>query len=127
MADDVYSPTVLDHLQNPRNAGSMTEPDAVGVQANPICGDTMKLMLHIVDGRVTEARWQTVGCPPTLATSSFATELATGKSVDEVGAVTADDISAAMGGLPAGKTHASSMAADALRKAIAGYKARHAS
>jgi len=105
----------------------MTDPDAVGVQANPICGDTMKLMLHIKDGRVTEARWQTVGCQPALATSSFATELATGKSVDEVGAVTADDIMASMGGLPAGKTHASNMAADALRKAIAGYRARNPS
>jgi nitrogen fixation NifU-like protein len=125
MAEETYSPQVLDHLQHPRNAGSMADPDAVGVQANPICGDTMKLMLRIEDGRVTEARWQTVGCNPAVATSSFATELATGKTVDELAAVTGDDILAALGGLPPGKTHASTMAAEALRKAAAGYRARH--
>jgi nitrogen fixation NifU-like protein len=127
MAEESYSPQVVDHLEHPRNAGPMTAPDAVGVQANPICGDTMKLMLHIRDGRVTDARWQTVGCPPSLAASSVATELATGRTLDEVAALTEEDISNAIGGLPAGKTHASSMAAGALRKAVAGYVARHSS
>jgi NifU-like protein involved in Fe-S cluster formation len=127
MADETYSAQVLDHLEHPRNAGSMEAPDAVGVQSNPICGDTMKLMLHIEDGRITEARWQTVGCQPALATSSAATELVTGRTIDEIASITAEDILASLGGLPAGKTHASAMAADALRKAVAGYKARQAS
>jgi len=103
----------------------MESPDAVGVQGNPICGDTMKLMLRISDGRVTDARWQTVGCQPAIATSSIATDLVKGRAIAEVEALTKDDILEAVGGLPASKLHCSAMAADALRKAIAGYRARH--
>ena len=103
----------------------MEHPDAVGVQGNPICGDTMKLMLRITDGRVTEAQWQTVGCEPARATSSIATELVAGRAIEEVEALTADDIVRAVGGLPVSKLHCSAMAAGALRQALAGYRAHH--
>ena len=124
MSDEQYSATVHEHLEHPRNAGAMESPDAVGVQGNPICGDTMKLMLRISHGYVVDARWQTVGCPPARATSSLATELATGRSLDEVAAISKEEILAALGGLPSSKLHAAALAADALRKAVAGYRAR---
>src|SRR5438270_9493957 len=103
MAEEAYSAIVLDHFSNPRNAGVMEAPDAVGVQSNPVCGDTMKLMLRIADGVITEARWQTVGCPAAIATSSIATEIIAGKRVDEVEDLSRDQIVEAAGGLPASK------------------------
>lgn len=124
MAEESYSAQILEHLEHPRNAGPMESPDAVGVQGNPICGDTMKLMLRISEGQVSDARWQTVGCQPALATSSIATELVIGKPIAEVAALTKEDILEAAGGLPNSKLHCSAMAADALRKAVAGYQAR---
>lgn len=124
MTDEAYSTIVQEHLEHPRNEGAMENPDAVGVQGNPICGDTMKLLLKISDGRVIDARWQTVGCPPARATSSIATELAIGRSLDEVAALSKDEILAATGGLPTSKLHAAALAADALHKAVAGYGAR---
>jgi nitrogen fixation NifU-like protein len=124
MAEETYSAQILDHLEHPRNQGAMEHPDAVGVQGNPICGDTMKLMLRIDDGRVLDARWQTVGCQPALATSSLATELVRGKTLEEVEQITAEQILELAGGLPQSKLHCSAMAAGALRKAVAGYTAR---
>jgi nitrogen fixation protein NifU and related proteins len=124
MAEDAYSPTVIEHFTNPRNAGVMEAPDAVGVQSNPVCGDTMKLMLRIADGTITEARWQTVGCPAAIATSSIATELICGKRVDEVEGLTREQIVEAAGGLPPSKLHCSVLAQDALRRALKAYHAR---
>jgi len=124
MAEDPYSPTVLDHFTNPRNAGVMTDPDAVGVQTNPVCGDTMKLMLRIEHDTVTEARWQTVGCPAAIATSSIATELIVGTRLTEIVGLTKETIVAAAGGPPASKLHCSVLAQDALRRAIETYRAK---
>jgi nitrogen fixation NifU-like protein len=124
VAEEAYSPTVIDHFTNPRNAGVMEAPDAVGVQSNPVCGDTMKLMLRIADGVITEVRWQTVGCPAAIATSSIATELIAGKRVDEVEDLSRDQIVEAAGGLPASKLHCSVLAQDALRRALKAYHAR---
>lgn len=126
MAEDSYSETVLDHFSNPRNAGVMENPDAVGVQTNPVCGDTMKLMLRIEDDRIAEARWQTVGCPAAIATSSIATEMILGRSLGEVDSLSKEAIVAAAGGLPASKLHCSVLAQDALRRAIKAYRARTA-
>ncbi len=122
--DDAYSPELRDHLDHPRNAGPMENPDGVGVQGNPICGDTMKLMLRIDDGRVSDARWQTVGCEPSLAASSIVTELAIGRTLEEVEALTQEDIVREANGIPASKLHASTLAAGALHRAVAAYRAR---
>jgi nitrogen fixation NifU-like protein len=105
----------------------MPDADAVGVQANPICGDTMKLMLRIQNGQILDAKWQTVGCEPSLAASSIATEIVLGRSLEEVDRLTADDINAAAGGIPTSKMHAASLAAGALHRAVASYRARHES
>ncbi len=124
MAEDAYSAIVLDHFSNPRNAGVMEAPDAIGVQTNPVCGDTMKLMLRIVGDRITEARWQTVGCPAAIATSSIATEMILDRSLGEVESLTKETIIEAAGGLPPSKLHCSVLAQDALRRAIKAYRAR---
>lgn len=122
----VYSPAVIDHFQNPRNAGSMPDPDAVGVQSNPVCGDTMRLMLRIRDGHIVEVRWQTSGCPAAIATSSIASELMTGMTLAEAAGLTRERIALTAGGLPPAKIHCSVLAADALRHALADYRARAA-
>ncbi|HEY7294784.1 MAG TPA: iron-sulfur cluster assembly scaffold protein, partial [Dehalococcoidia bacterium] len=124
MAEEAYSDTVLDHFQHPRNAGTLDHPDAVGVTTNPVCGDTMKLMLRIEDGVIREARWQTVGCPAAIATSSIATEMIVGKDLAGVEQLTREQIAAAAGGLPPSKLHCSVLAQDALRKAIRAYRGR---
>ncbi len=123
MAEEAYSEIVLDHFQNPRNAGTLEHPDAVGVTTNPVCGDTMKLMLRIAGDVIQEARWQTVGCPAAIATSSIATELIVGKGLASVETLSREQIAAAAGGLPPSKLHCSVLAQDALRKAIRAYRA----
>jgi nitrogen fixation protein NifU and related proteins len=124
MADAGYSAELRDHLAHPRNAGPMPDADAVGVQANPICGDTLKLMLRVENDRVVNASWQTVGCDPARAASSIATELAVGRTLDEIDAITPEEINAAAGGIPASKMHAASLAAGALHRAVAAYRSR---
>lgn len=119
-----YSPIVLEHFANPRNAGVMEDPDGVGVRTNPVCGDTMRLMIRVQEDRIAEARWQTVGCPAAIATSSIATELVLGRPLDEVATLTKEQIAAAAGGLPKSKLHCSVLAADALRAAIADHRAK---
>ena len=126
MSDERYSDIVLDHFANPRNAGVLDDPDGVGVRTNPVCGDTMRLMIQVADGRIAAARWQTVGCPAAIATSSIATELIAGRTLDEVAGLTKEQIAAAAGGLPKSKLHCSVLAADALRAAIADYRSRAA-
>jgi nitrogen fixation NifU-like protein len=124
VAEEAYSATVLDHFSNPRHAGVLEDADAVGVQSNPVCGDTMKLMLRIDGGTISDARWQTVGCPAAIATSSIASDMIIGRSLDEVEGLTRDEIVAAAGGLPPSKLHCSVLAQDALRRAIRSYRAR---
>ena len=125
MAEEAYSPQVREHLEHPNNAGAMENPDAVGVQGNPICGDTMKLMLRIEGGQIVDARWQTVGCEPARATSSIVTDLVVGRPLAEVGQITKEEVLQATGGLPTSKMHASTMAAEALRRAVATYRSHH--
>lgn len=127
MASEGYSPQLLDHFNNPRNVGVVENPDAFAEESNPVCGDTMRLTLRIDDaGRILEARFQTVGCPAAIATSSAATEMITGHLLNEVEGLNRGDFAAAVGGLPASKVHCSVLAADALHKAIADYRSRKA-
>jgi nitrogen fixation NifU-like protein len=125
MASEGYSPLLLDHFNNPRNVGVIENPDAIAEESNPVCGDTMRLMLRIDDmDRIVEARFQTVGCPAAIATSSAATEMITGQLISDIEGLKRDDFAAAVGGLPPSKIHCSVLAADALRKAIADYRRR---
>lgn len=121
---NVYSDLVRDHFANPRNAGEIADADAVGHQTNPVCGDTMRLTLRIEGGRIVEARFQTSGCPAAIAASSVCTEMIRGLSLAEAEAIAKEDYAAALGGLPASKTHCSVLAADTVRAAAADYLQR---
>ncbi len=117
-----YSDTVLDHFERPRNNGALEGADAVGYMTNPVCGDTLLLMLRVQDGRIQEARWQSDGCVASIAAGSLLSDLIRGQSLDEAGALTREAIVEALGGLPASKLHASVLAADALHHALADYE-----
>ena len=117
-----YSDTVLDHFERPRNNGALEGANAVASMSNPVCGDTLLLMLHIDDERIEEARWQSDGCVASIAAASLLSELVRGRSLEEASALTREALVEALGGLPASKLHASVLAADALEHALAEYE-----
>ena len=117
-----YSDIVLDHAQNPRNRGLLEDANARGYQMNPVCGDTLVLMLRIEDDRIAEARFQTEGCTASLAASSIITEMVTGLTLQEALDITHEDVSAEVGGLPPSKLHSAALVIGGLQRAIAGYK-----
>lgn len=119
-----YSDLVVEHFQNPRNAGEMESPDGEATKSNPVCGDRMRVMIRVADERIAEVRWQTRGCPPAIATSSVASEMVVGWPLERVATLTREEIAEAVGGLPKDKVHCSVLAADALRAAIADYRTR---
>ncbi|MEK7700432.1 MAG: iron-sulfur cluster assembly scaffold protein [candidate division NC10 bacterium] len=112
-----YSATLLDHFLNPRNAGMMRDPDGTGEEEYEGCGDLTRFFLRVRDGRAVEVRFQTYGCGPTIAAASVASELARGRSVDDLRHVKAEEIEAALEGLPEDRKHAADVAAGALRAA----------
>jgi len=119
-----YSDLVVEHFQNPRNAGEMESPDGEATKANPVCGDRMRVMIRVKDDAIAEVKWQTRGCPPAIATSSVASEVVVGWPLEQVEALTREEVAEAVGGLPSDKVHCSVLAADALRAAIADYRKR---
>lgn len=119
-----YSDTILDHFQRPRNQGALDGANAIAYMTNPVCGDTLLLMLHIKDGRIADARWQSDGCAASIAAASLLSELVRGMSLEEADAVTREAIVEALGGLPLSKLHASVLAADGLRHALADWRER---
>jgi nitrogen fixation NifU-like protein len=118
----MYSPTVLDHFEHPRNAGELSGATVSVKTENPACGDIMQLALVIDDGVITEARFRTRGCVAAIACGSALTESIQGKSLDQARAIDADEIRKMLGGLPEGSTHASHLAIEALRAALAALK-----
>lgn len=110
----MYSKEVLDHFEHPRNAGLVAEPDAQVLIENPACGDTLKLTVRIVNGRIEEIRFQAKGCVASMACASAMTELVRGKTVEEARRLRREEIVQAVGGLPQASTHASRLAIDAL-------------
>ncbi len=118
-----YSEIVLDHAKNPRNQGPLADANARGYQMNPVCGDTLALSLRIEGGRITRAAFQTEGCTASVAASSIITEMVEGLTLEEAVDLTYDDVSAAVGGLPASKLHSAALVIDALRRAVASYRA----
>lgn len=118
-----YSEIILDHANHPRNQGMLEDANARGYQMNPVCGDTLALMLRITDERIDEARFLSEGCTASLATSSMITEMVTGLTLDEAMALTHEDVSEEAGGLPASKLHSAALVIGALHRAIEGYRA----
>ena len=122
----VYSEKVLDHFRNPRNVGELENPDGIGVEGNPVCGDLMEIQIKVEDDRITDIRFKTFGCGSAIATSSMVTELAKGKTLDEALEITRQTVADELDGLPEQKMHCSNLAADALHKAIEDYRKKQA-
>jgi nitrogen fixation NifU-like protein len=124
MAQIGYSKKVMDHFMNPRNVGTIEDPDGYGKVGNPVCGDLMEMYLEVKDDIIQDIKFQTFGCGSAIATSSMVTELAKGKHVDEAMKITRKDVADELEGLPPQKMHCSNLAADALREAIKDYKSK---
>jgi len=118
----LYSEKVMDHFSNPRNVGEIENANGVGVVGNAKCGDIMKMYLKIEDGVILDAKFKTFGCGAAVATSSMATELVKGKTVDEALLVTNNAVAEALDGLPPIKMHCSNLAEEAIQAAIADYR-----
>jgi nitrogen fixation NifU-like protein len=121
----MYSPQLLDHFQNPRNAGDLPGADATAEVANPACGDVLRLTLKIDAGRIAQIGFKAKGCVPSMACGSALTEMVAGKTVDEARAAIQqrDNLIAAVGGLPQASTHAAQLALDTLSAALRQLKA----
>ncbi len=115
----MYSPGVLDHFQNPRNAGELPSATATVDVTNPVCGDILRLAVRVEAGRIAEARFKAKGCVTAMACSSVLTEMLIGKTIGEARLVTAGKISEVLGGLPPATSHGSQLAADAVEAILA--------
>ena len=111
----MYSPEVLDHFQNPRNAGDVETPDASAELQNPACGDVLRLTWKLQAGRIAEIRFRAKGCVPAMACGSALTELVKGLSIDEASQLRREELVQKVGGLPEASTHASHLAIDVLK------------
>ena len=118
---ETYSTLVMEHFTNPRNVGEIEDADGIGNVGNPVCGDIMKMYIKVNDGIITDVKFQTFGCGAAIATSSIATEMIKGKSIDEALKVTNATVAEALGGLPTVKKHCSVLAEQAIRNAVNDY------
>jgi nitrogen fixation NifU-like protein len=116
-----YSEKVMDHFMNPRNVGEIENADGVGTVGNAKCGDIMKMYLKIENDVITDCKFKTFGCGAAIATSSMATELIKGHTVEEALKLTNSAVVEALEGLPAVKVHCSVLAEEAVKTAIADY------
>lgn len=120
-----YSERVMDHFANPRNVGELPEANGVGEVGNSKCGDIMRMYIKVDDHNViTDVTFKTFGCGPAIATSSMATELIKGKTVDEALKLTNRAVMEALDGLPPVKVHCSVLAEQAIKAAVADYYTR---
>jgi len=119
-----YSQKVMEHFMNPRNVGVIENADGVGRVGNPVCGDLMEMSVKIQDEVITDIKFRTFGCGAAIATSSMATELIKGKTIEDALELTNRAIAEALDGLPPIKMHCSVLAADALRVTLADYYTR---
>ena len=117
----LYTETVMDHFKNPRNAGTIENADGVGEVGNAKCGDIMKIYLKIEDNIIKDVKFETFGCGSAIASSSMATEMIKGKSVEDALKLTNKEVVNALGGLPAHKLHCSVLAEEAIKSAIKNY------
>ena len=121
----LYTETVMDHFTHPRNVGEIPDADGVGEVGNAKCGDIMKMYLKIKDDRIEDVKFETFGCGSAIASSSMATELIKGKTIEEALAVTNKQVVDALGGLPAYKLHCSVLAEESIMAAVKNYYDRN--
>ncbi|MBQ6602488.1 MAG: Fe-S cluster assembly scaffold protein NifU [Eubacterium sp.] len=117
----LYTETVMDHFMNPRNVGSIDDADGIGEVGNAKCGDIMKMYLKIEDGVITDVKFETFGCGSAIASSSMATEMIKGKTIEEALKITNKDVVDALGGLPVHKLHCSVLAEESIKAAVKAY------
>lgn len=117
----MYTEKVMEHFSNPKNMGEIENADGIGTVGNPKCGDIMRIYLKIEDNIVKDVKFKTFGCGAAIATSSMATELVKGKSIEEALKVTNKAVMEALGGLPRAKVHCSLLAEEALQAALWDY------
>lgn len=120
----LYSDKVMDHFANPRNVGEIADADGIGEVGNAKCGDIMKMYLKIDNGIISDVKFKTFGCGAAVATSSMATELIKGKSIDDALKLTNKAVVEALDGLPAVKLHCSVLAEQAIKAALSDYYSR---
>lgn len=117
----LYSEKVMEHFTHPRNVGEIPDADGIGEVGNAVCGDIMKMFLKIENNIIVDVKFKTFGCGSAIATSSMATEMIKGHSVDEALALTNKAVVETLGGLPPAKIHCSVLAEEAVKAAIADY------
>ena len=121
----LYTDTVMDHFMHPRNVGEIANPSGVGEVGNAKCGDIMKMYLDIENDVIKDVKFETFGCGSAIASSSMATEMIKGKTVEEALAITNKDVVDALGGLPTHKLHCSVLAEEAIKSAVKDYYDRN--
>jgi len=122
----MYSEKVMDHFEHPRNVGEIENASGTGTVGNPKCGDIMKMDLLVEDGVIKDAKFKTFGCCAAVATSSMATEMIKGKTIEEALALTNKEVTEALGGLPPVKLHCSVLAEESIHAALEDYQKKHA-
>lgn len=122
----MYNEKVMEVFKNPKNVGEIENPDGIGTVGNATCGDIMQISLKIENDIIVDAKFKTFGCAAAIATSSTATEMVKGMTVDEALKVTNKIVIEKLGGLPAQKIHCSVLAEEAIKKAIEDYQAKKA-
>ena len=120
----MYTEQVIDHFTNPRNVGEIENASGVGLVGNAKCGDIMKIFIKVKNNVIVDVKFKTFGCGAAIATSSRATEMVMGKTIEEALAVTNKQVTDSLGGLPEDKLHCSVLAEEALHEAIKNYKER---
>jgi len=121
----LYSEKVMDHFKNPRNVGEIPDASGVGQVGNAKCGDIMKIYLKVEDNIITDVKFETFGCGSAIASSSMATEMIKGKTLDEALALSNRDVVTALDGLPTHKIHCSVLAEEAIKTAVKDYYDRN--
>lgn len=120
--ENIYSKKVLEHVRHPKNMGEIKNPDGVATVGNRKCGDIMKLYIKVKNNKISDIKFQTLGCGAAIATSSIITTMVKGKPISEAEKITNAAIAQALGGLPPAKMHCSLLAVDALKAAIGNYR-----
>ena len=121
----IYTDKVMDHFRNPRNVGEIEDANGIGEVGNAKCGDIMRVYLKVDDNIIKDVKFQTFGCGSAIASSSMATEMIKGKSLDDALELTNKAVAEALDGLPAHKMHCSVLAEEAIKAAIDDYKEKH--
>lgn len=121
----MYSEMVMEHFKNPRNVGEIVDADGIGEVGNAKCGDIMKMYLKIEDGVIEDVKFKTFGCGSAIASSSMATELIKGKTIEQAMGLTNKAVAEALDGLPPVKMHCSVLAEQAIKSALLDYSKKH--